>query len=49
VLAGDQDPNITMADLYEWGKHTGTVKVTMFDGGHFYLQSHIDAVAELLV
>jgi surfactin synthase thioesterase subunit len=49
VLAGDQDPNITMTDLYEWGKHTGTVKVTMFDGGHFYLQSHIDAIAELLL
>jgi surfactin synthase thioesterase subunit len=29
VLAGDQDPNITMGDLYDWGKHTGTVKVAL--------------------
>jgi surfactin synthase thioesterase subunit len=49
VMAGDQDPDITLGDLYGWGKHTGTIKVTMFDGGHFYLLSHIDAVAELLV
>jgi surfactin synthase thioesterase subunit len=49
AMGGDQDPYVTMGDLYGWGKHTGTVKVTMFDGGHFYLQSHIDAVAELLV
>jgi len=48
ALGGDQDPYITLGDLYGWGKHTDTVKVTMFDGGHFYLHSHIDAVAELL-
>ena len=49
AMGGDQDPYITLGDLYGWGKHTDTVAVTMFDGGHFYLQSHIDAVAELLV
>jgi surfactin synthase thioesterase subunit len=48
AMGGDQDPYITLGDLYGWGKHTETVKVTMFDGGHFYLKSHIDAVAELL-
>lgn len=48
AMGGDQDPYITLGDLYGWGKHTDTVAVTMFDGGHFYLQSHIDAVAELL-
>jgi len=48
VMGGDQDPFITLGDLYGWGKHTDTLKVTMFDGGHFYLKSHIDAVAELL-
>ncbi|KKC02461.1 thioesterase II family protein, partial [Mycobacterium nebraskense] len=48
AIGGDLDPYITLGDLYGWGRHTDTVKVTMFDGGHFYLKSHIDAVAELL-
>ncbi|WP_421845082.1 thioesterase II family protein [Mycobacterium sp.] len=48
AMGGDQDPYVTMGDLYGWGKHTDTVKVTMFTGGHFYLRSHIGAVAELL-
>lgn len=48
AMGGDQDPYITLGDLYGWGKHTDTVKVTMFDGGHFYLKNHVDAVAELL-
>ncbi|GAB3024026.1 thioesterase II family protein [Mycobacterium bourgelatii] len=48
AIGGDQDPYITLGDLYGWGKHTDTVKVTMFDGGHFYLKTHADAVAELL-
>lgn len=48
AMGGDQDPYITLGDLYGWGKHTDTLKVTMFDGGHFYLESHIGAVAELL-
>jgi surfactin synthase thioesterase subunit len=48
VMAGDQDPIVTLGDLYGWGKHTDAVQVTMFDGGHFYLHDHLDAVAELL-
>jgi surfactin synthase thioesterase subunit len=48
AMGGDQDPYITLGDLYGWGKHTDSVKVTMFDGGHFYLNQHIAAVAELL-
>jgi surfactin synthase thioesterase subunit len=49
AMAGDQDPYITLGDLYGWGKHTtDTVKVTMFEGGHFYLNQHIEALAELL-
>ncbi|KZS71862.1 thioesterase [Mycobacterium kansasii] len=48
AMGGDQDPFITLADLYGWGRHTDTARVTMFDGGHFYLKSHIGAVAELL-
>jgi surfactin synthase thioesterase subunit len=49
AMGGDQDPYITLGDLYGWGKHTEAVTVTMFDGGHFYLTSHIEAVTELLV
>jgi surfactin synthase thioesterase subunit len=48
ALGGEQDPFITLGDLYGWGKHTDALKVTMFDGGHFFLKSHVDAVAELL-
>jgi surfactin synthase thioesterase subunit len=48
AMGGDQDPYITLRDLYGWGKHTDSVKVTMFDGGHFYLNQHVDAIAELL-
>ncbi|ORJ60167.1 thioesterase II family protein [Mycobacterium simiae] len=49
ALAGDRDPNVTLGDLYDWGKHTDTVEVTMFDGGHFYLESHLEAVSKLLL
>lgn len=48
AIGGDQDPIVTLGDLYGWGKHTDTVSVTMFDGGHFFLNDHIDAVGELL-
>jgi surfactin synthase thioesterase subunit len=48
AMGGDQDPYVTLGDLYRWGNHTDNAKVTVFDGGHFYLDSHIDAVAELL-
>ncbi|MBH0777631.1 thioesterase II family protein [Nocardia bovistercoris] len=48
AICGDQDPIVTMRDLYAWGKHSDSVEVTMFDGGHFYLNHHVDAVAELL-
>jgi surfactin synthase thioesterase subunit len=49
AMGGDQDPYVTLGDLYGWGKHTDTVKVTMFDGGHFYLNQHVEAISELLM
>lgn len=49
AIGGDQDPIVTMRDLYDWGKHSDNLEVTMFDGGHFYLNPHNDAVAELVV
>lgn len=48
ALGGDQDPYVTLGDLYGWGKHTDNLDVTVFDGGHFYLNQHLDAVAELV-
>ena len=48
VLGGDQDPYVTLGDLYGWFKHSDAVQLTMFDGGHFFLNDHISAVAELL-
>ncbi|OOK78559.1 thioesterase domain protein [Mycobacterium kansasii] len=35
AMGGDQDPFITLGDLYGWGRHTDTARVTMFDGGTF--------------
>lgn len=48
ALGGDQDPIVTLGDLYGWGKHTSSAEVTMFEGGHFFINDHLDAVAELL-
>ncbi|MUM18703.1 thioesterase [Mycobacterium sp. CBMA271] len=47
-IGGDQDPMISMRDLYGWGQHTDTLDVTLFDGGHFYLNTHIEALADLM-
>lgn len=48
AIGGDQDPIVTLGDLYSWGKHTDNVEVTMFDGGHFFLDAHLDAIVDLL-
>ncbi len=48
AMGGDQDPYVTLGDLYGWGKHAESLNVTVFDGGHFYLNQHLDAVAELV-
>ncbi|OBB01451.1 thioesterase [Mycobacteriaceae bacterium 1482268.1] len=48
AIGGDQDPIVTLGDLYGWRKHTDTIEVSMFDGGHFYLNAHTQALAALL-
>ncbi|MFI7671165.1 thioesterase II family protein [Nocardia sp. NPDC049526] len=48
AIGGDRDPIVTMGDLHGWRQHSDDVEVTMFDGGHFYLHSHVDGIAELL-
>src|SRR5262249_46484799 len=42
VLGGEQDPYVTLRDLYGWFKHSDDVKITLFEGGHFFLNEHID-------
>ncbi|MEV6273977.1 alpha/beta fold hydrolase [Nocardia sp. NPDC051832] len=50
VLGGDEDPFVAPRDLYAWSTHTtDPVEVTLFEGGHFYLNDHIEGIAELLV
>ncbi|WP_330252225.1 alpha/beta fold hydrolase [Nocardia sp. NBC_00565] len=48
AICGDSDPIVTMADLNGWRKHSDDVDVTMFEGGHFYLNDQVDAIAQLL-
>ncbi len=48
AIGGDRDPIVSMADLHGWHRHGDDVEVTMFEGGHFYLNNHVPAIAELL-
>jgi surfactin synthase thioesterase subunit len=48
AVGGDQDSMVTMRDLYGWGSHTDQLEVTLFDGGHFFLNSQTEALADLL-
>lgn len=49
TVGGDDDPFITIADLRGWSRHSDSgVDVTVFDGGHFFLNDNIDEIAELL-
>ncbi|MFE3057793.1 thioesterase II family protein [Nocardia sp. NPDC059239] len=49
VLGGDEDEFVAPRDLYAWESHSrGGIRVTLFAGGHFYLNDHVDGIAELL-
>ncbi|MEC3955098.1 alpha/beta fold hydrolase [Nocardia sp. CDC153] len=49
VLGGAEDPFVTPRDLYGWADHSAQeIDVTVFDGGHFYLNEHTAGIAELL-
>jgi surfactin synthase thioesterase subunit len=46
ALGAHGDPRVSAANLELWGDHTaGTFDLSWYDGGHFYLDDHIDAVA----
>jgi len=45
ALGADGDPRVSAANLELWGDHTaGAFDLSWYDGGHFYLDNHIDAV-----
>ncbi|MFI9535496.1 thioesterase II family protein [Nocardia fusca] len=48
VIGGDDDPIVSPAELDGWRKHSDHVEVTVFEGGHFYLNDHIAELAELI-
>lgn len=49
VLGGDEDEFVAPRDLYAWEGHSrGGIQVTLFAGGHFYLNDHVAGIADLL-
>ncbi|MCV7194770.1 thioesterase II family protein [Mycolicibacterium brumae] len=49
ALGGSDDHRISEDMLRGWEFHTdGAFTCTLFDGGHFYINDHIDTVAELI-
>ncbi|MEV6771195.1 alpha/beta fold hydrolase [Nocardia sp. NPDC051030] len=50
VLGGDEDEFVAPRALYAWEAHSRSgIEVTLFAGGHFYLNDHVHGIAELLV
>jgi mycobactin phenyloxazoline synthetase len=50
VLGGWRDHRVGPDQLRAWATHTSTdFALTEFDGGHFYLNEHLDAIARLMV
>ncbi|MEU6403311.1 alpha/beta fold hydrolase [Streptomyces sp. NPDC046985] len=48
-LAGDDDPKVTLDEARAWSGHTdGPFEFHSFDGGHFYLNDHQEAVLDLI-
>jgi surfactin synthase thioesterase subunit len=49
TLGGDSDHRVSADMLRRWETHTtGAFTLSMFDGGHFYVNDHIADVAELI-
>lgn len=49
VMGGSEDDYVTARELHGWAKHSEQdIEVTLFDGGHFYLNDNVDGIAELL-
>ncbi|OBI13800.1 non-ribosomal peptide synthetase [Mycobacterium sp. E2327] len=49
AVGGDRDHRISRETLARWATHTsGRFTVSEFEGGHFYLDDHLDAVARMV-
>lgn len=49
ALAGDRDPEATVEDVRAWGEQTsGDFRTRVFEGGHFFLNDHAEAVTGLI-
>ncbi|MGV0794571.1 thioesterase domain-containing protein [Mycolicibacterium sp. XJ1819] len=49
TIGGRADHRISEDMLLRWQTHTaGAFTLSLFDGGHFYLNEHLDAVADLI-
>ncbi|WP_448449406.1 thioesterase II family protein [Mycolicibacterium phlei] len=49
TIGGESDHRISPDMLRSWEIHTaGAFTLTLFEGGHFYINDHTDAVAELV-
>jgi surfactin synthase thioesterase subunit len=49
AIAGDTDHRVTREQLRRWESHTaGQFTFSLLDGGHFYLNDHLDTVAKLV-
>lgn len=49
VLAGKDDALAAPSDMEEWKKYTGKqCKFYYFDGGHFYLHSHVKSIVQII-
>ncbi|TQM31110.1 thioesterase II family protein [Nocardia bhagyanarayanae] len=49
AIAGDRDPDASLAHIAEWDSHTtGTFVAKTFPGGHFFIDANRDPIAQLI-
>jgi surfactin synthase thioesterase subunit len=49
ALVGDADPKATVEEARRWAEHTtGSFELSVFPGGHFYLDKHVPAVLDAI-
>lgn len=49
ALIGEDDPKATVDEARSWEDHTdGVFDITVFDGGHFYINTHAARVMDLI-
>lgn len=47
AMIGDDDPKATVDEVRRWAEHTtGGFELTVFPGGHFYLDRHVPALLD---